>query len=155
MSNIGIARLSRTGKLAVLLALLLSASLVSSQPARPTRLSLFEGANVTVEQRETTRQAMLADLQKRSPAHSELKGLTGNIVAQTACPVGYVKNINYKFSTKDITIVRQNGVNCDTEKQCLAWEVEASPANKQEPYNLEIQVQCTADDTIPQRSRTE
>lgn len=127
-----------------------------SGPEKLTRFSLFlEGTNYSAAEREAIKQRVMERLQSKGPERTEIKDVRGDIVSTAACPIGYVRKANYQFSTKEISIIRDEGVDCDTAGQCRAWQVDAKPKDKVKPYDFSLQLQCSADDTLPRRNKAE
>ena len=154
MSHSGSAR--RRGLILLFAALVLSSSAGYPQPAPPNRLSLFlDGGNLSAEQKTAHTQHVLTSLRQKAAALQQLKNLQGDVVARAACPIGYVDDVSYRFSTSEILVVATEKLDCDSANQCRAWEIEASPLNQQTPYDLTIQLQCSNADTLPRRSRAE
>lgn len=145
-----------TGKTGFLIISLLLTSFAHAQPERLERFSLFlDGSNHSAAEKDGIRRRVLNHLQSRGVERTELKNLNGSIVTKSACPVGFVRHANYQFSIKEITIIKDEGVDCDSARQCRAWQIEAEPEDAQQPYDFSLQLQCTTDDTLPNRSHSE
>jgi hypothetical protein len=126
-----------------------------AQSRQSTGLVLFvEGTSLTTAQKADFERRVKVALANR-PERSELKDLRGEQVIRSGCPVGYVKNISYQFSKKEVIASGDKGVDCDSPKLCKAWEIKATPTTGTITYDVAIHLQCTDDDTVQRRDQSE
>jgi hypothetical protein len=127
-----------------------------AQSETPEYFSLFlEGSKHSAVEREAIKRRVLTHLKNQMPERIELSDLSGPIITNAACPVGFVRKADYKFSIEGITIIKDEGVDCDSLARCRAWQVEAEPEDEMQSYDFSIQLECTADDTVQNRNNSE
>ncbi len=90
-----------------------------------------------------------------APTHSRSKKspqVSESVTAAANCIEGYVISGSVKSSRKDVKIVEETKIGCNTIGQCIAYQVRAMhPKNK--PFDIDVTVVCSEDGLDTEENR--
>ncbi len=114
--------------------------------AAEVQVKLPAGVKLNEAQARSLKESIRVEQRRHRKESFTAAGNRRSVMATANCIEGYVKNAKVKKSAPDVEIVAERGVVCAVGG-CQGWQVEAKRASE-EPFNLDIVLQCTQEDWI-------
>lgn len=114
--------------------------------AREIKIKIPRGQNLTVQQKADLETALRESMRQHRKESFTSSGNQYSVMATANCIEGYVQNADVKTSARDVEIVSEKGVLCDSGG-CEGWLVEAR-RESEALFDLEISLKCSKEDFL-------